>query len=63
MSRLKDEMIGAEQFFGECLNEGDTNEQAIRKVKDKYCINTAFAIMAMQITEYSNDFMKDKNPL
>ena len=51
MSRLKDEMIGAEQFFGECLSEGDTNEQAIRKVKDKYCINTAFAIMAMQITE------------
>lgn len=59
MSRLKDEMIEAEQYFGECLNEGMTNKQAFDSVREKYCINTCFAIMATQLVNYANDFTQD----
>ena len=59
MSRLKDEMIEAEQYFGECLNEGMTNKQAFDSVREKYCINTCFAIMATQLVNYANDFNQD----
>jgi len=60
MSRLKDEMIEAEQYFGECLNEGMTNKQAFDSVREKYCINTCFAIMATQLVNYANDFSLDQ---
>ena len=59
MSRLKDEMIEAEQYFGECLNEGMTNKQAFDSVREKYCINTCFAIMATHLVNYANDFTQD----